>query len=75
MSGQESPVSLFCSGNFSFSQNQQMKLEILAVKFLPGGEKVQISNFIGWYCLKDKLSDQKMDTSVSCHDTEGLWKV
>ena len=73
--GQESPVSFFCSSNLSFSWNQLMKFKIFTVKFLPARKKVQISNFIGWYRLKDKLSEQQIDTSVSCPDTEGLWKV
>ena len=45
------------------------------VKFLRAGENFQISNFIGWFCLEDKLLEQKIDTSVSCPDTEGLWTV
>ena len=52
-----------------------MIFEILTVKFVPAGEKVQTSNFLGWYCLKDKLSEQQMDTSVFCPDTKRLWKV
>ena len=52
-----------------------MKLEILMVKFLWGGEKVKISNFIGWFCLKGKLPEQKIWTVVSCPDSEGLCKV
>ena len=44
-------------------------------KFLRAGEKVEISNFIGWFRLKEKLPEQKTDTAVSCHDSEGLWKV
>ena len=41
------------------------------VKFLRAGEKVKFSNFIGWVCLKDKLLGQKIDTAVSCPDTQG----
>ena len=44
------------------------------VKFLQAGEKVKISNFIGWFCLKDKLLEQNFDTAVYCPDTERLWK-
>ena len=33
------------------------------VKFLRAGKKVKISNFIGWFCLKDKLLGQKTDTA------------
>ena len=42
------------------------------VKFLGAGEKVKISNFIGSFCLKDKLLEQNFDTAVSCPDNEGL---
>ena len=45
------------------------------VKFLRADKKAEISNFIGWFCLKYKLLEQKIDTAVSCPDTEGLWKV
>ena len=64
-----------CSVNLSFRQNQPRKYEILIVKFLGDGEKVEFSNFIGWFCLKDKFLEKKMDTSVSYHDSEGLWKI
>ena len=43
--------------------------------FLRGDKKVKISNFISWFCLKDKLLEQKLDTAVSCPDTEVLWKM
>ena len=45
------------------------------MKFFRAGEKVKIWNFIGWFCLKDKLLGQKTDTAVYCPHTEGLWKV
>ena len=45
------------------------------VKFIGAGEKAKISNFIGWFCLKNKLLEQKNDAAVSCPDTEGLLKV
>ena len=45
------------------------------VKFLGAGEKAEISNFIGLFCLKDKLLGQKTDTAVSSPDTEGLWRA
>ena len=45
------------------------------VEFLGAGEKAKISNFIGLFCLKDKLLGQKTDTAVFSPDTEGLWKV
>ena len=45
------------------------------VKFLGADEEAEISNFIGWFCLKDKLIEQKTDAAVSSPDTEGLWKV
>ena len=73
--GQESAESTFCLGIFTFRRNQPIIFEILRLKFLQADKNMQISNFIGWFCLKDKLFEQKMDTSVSCHDTEGLWKV
>ena len=43
------------------------------VKFLAAGKKVEISNFIGWFCLKDKFLEQKIDTAVSFSNSEGLW--
>ena len=42
------------------------------VKFLWGGENVETSNFIGWFCLKDKLVEQNTDTAVYRSDSEGL---
>ena len=39
------------------------------------GEKVKISNFIGCFCLKEKLPEHKIDTTVSSPDNNGLWKV
>ena len=45
------------------------------VKFLQTGEKAKISNFIGWFRLKEKLLEEKMDTSVSCPDSKELWKI
>ena len=68
-------MSIFSSGNFPFRQNQPMKFEILTVKFLGAGENVEISNFIGWLHLKDKFLEKKMNTSVSCPDSEELRKV
>ena len=68
-------MSVLCSVNFSFRQNQPSKYEILTVKFLGAGEKVEISNLIGLFCLKDKLLGQKTDTADSSTNTEGLWKV
>ena len=47
----------------------------ILVKFLGAGKKAEISNFIGWFCLKDKLLGQKTDAAVSYPDTEGLWKI
>ena len=44
-------------------------------KFHGAAEKVKISNFIGWFCLKDKLLEEEIDTAVSCPDTEGIRKV
>ena len=46
------------------------------LKVLGAGEKVEISNFIGWFHLKDKFLKKKTDAAVvSFPDTEGLWKV
>ena len=45
------------------------------VKFLGPVKKAEISNFIGWFFLKDKLLEQETDAAVSSPDTEGLWKV
>ena len=45
------------------------------VKFLQTGEKTEISNFVGWFSLKGKLLEEKMETSVSCPDSKELWKV
>ena len=49
-----------------------MKLEIWT--FYPAGRNftVKISNFIAWFWLKDELLQQKIDTSVSSHDSEEL---
>ena len=52
-----------------------MKFEILTVKFVGAGEKAKIWNFIGWFCLKDILLEQKIDRTVSCPDSEDLSKV
>ena len=52
-----------------------MKFETFMVKFLGAGEKAKISNFIGWFCLKDILLAEKLDRTVSCRDGEGLLKV
>ena len=45
------------------------------VKFLQTGKKVEIPNFFRWFRLKEKLLEEKMDTSVSCPDSKELWKV
>ena len=45
------------------------------VKFPRAGKKVKTSNFLDWFCLKNKLFEQKLDTAVSCLNTEGPWKV
>ena len=52
-----------------------MKLEIST--FLSAGRNltIKISNLISWFCLKDKLPEQQIDTAVSCPDSEGLQKV
>ena len=45
------------------------------MNFLPAGEKVKISNFIGWFSLKDELPEEKIDTTVSSPDSDELRKV
>ena len=45
------------------------------VKFLQTGKKAKILNLIGWFCLKDKMTEQKVDTASSCPDSKELWKV
>ena len=52
-----------------------MKFEVPT--FSPAGRAftIKISNFFGWFWLKDELPYQKMDTSVSYYDSEELWKV
>ena len=45
------------------------------MNFLRAGEKVKILRFIGWFCLKDKMSEQKIDTESFCADSKELWKV
>ena len=45
------------------------------MNFLRPSENVKISNFIGRFCLKDKLTEQKIDTGKSCPDRKELWKV
>ena len=42
------------------------------VTFLGASEKAKISNFVGWFCLKDKLLWQKGDTAVLFPDSERL---
>ena len=52
-----------------------MKFEISTFSPAPRNFTIKISYFLGWLCLKDKLTEQKTDTAVSCSDSEGLWKV
>ena len=44
-------------------------------KFLVVGKKIKTSKFFDWFCLKDTLFVLKNDTTVSCPDSKGLWKV
>ena len=55
----------------SFPIQPPEKLE----NFFEVGEKVKIYNFIAYFFLKAKLVKPESFTKVSCHDTEGLWKV
>ena len=48
-----------------------MKLD----EFSSADEKVKIWIFIGYFRLKEKLSEQKIDSVVSCPDSEKLWKI
>ena len=52
-----------------------MKFEILGFLPAPRNFTIQISNFIGWFRLKEKLPEQKIETPVSSPHREGLWKV
>ena len=45
------------------------------MNFLRAGKKLKISNFIGWFYLKDKLTEQKIDTPSFCPDSKDLLKV
>ena len=45
------------------------------IKLLGAGVKVEISNFFTWFWLRGELPYQKIGTSVSCPDSEVLWKV
>ena len=38
-------------------------------------ENQNFSNFIGWFCVKDKLLGQKIERTVYFSDTDGLLKV
>ena len=62
----------FAQAIYLFRQNQPMKFKIW--KFSPAQRNftIKISNFMAWFWVKDKLLQQKMDTSVSCPDSEGL---
>ena len=43
--------------------------------FLQQEGRVEFSNFIGLFCLKGKLLEQKTFKRVSFYDTEGIWNV
>ena len=75
MSGEETAVSVFSPSDLSFRQNKPLKFEILTFSPARRNLTVKILYFLGWFCLKDKLTEQKTDTAVSCSDSEGLWKV
>ena len=53
----------------------QTKKKKKLVNFLQADKKTKISNFIGLFCVKDKLLGQKTERAVYCPDTEGLLKV
>ena len=60
LSEKESAVSESARSMYLLDKNQPRKYEILAVKFLGAGEKIEISICIGWFCLKEKLHEQKL---------------
>ena len=60
LSEKESAVSESARSMYLLDKNQPRKYEILAVKFLGVGEKIEISICIGWFCLKEKLHEQKL---------------
>ena len=77
--GKKTDAPVFCpdtEGSWKFWDKTKLWFPIQPkknwVKFPQAGEKVKVSNFIGWFCLKHKLVEQKIDTSVSCLDTEEL---
>ena len=43
--------------------------------FLQQEGRVEFSNFIGLFCLKGKLLEQKTFKRISFYDTEGIWNV
>ena len=43
--------------------------------FVQAAKKVKTSNFFSWFWLNDKLLAQKLDTTVSSPDSQGLCKV
>ena len=45
------------------------------LKFLGADGKIEISNFIGWFCLKDNFFEKKTDAAVFFREIEGIWKV
>ena len=38
-------------------------------------QKIEISNLMGWFCLKGILVQPKTVAGVSSYDTEGPWKI
>ena len=44
------------------------------MNFLRAGKKTKISNFIGWFCVKDKFLEQKTERAIYCPETEGYEK-
>ena len=45
------------------------------IKFLRAGQKVEVSNFISCFCLKDNLPEQNVDRASSYPDSKDLQKV
>ena len=59
--------------NCGFQYRQKKKNKGLI--FLQQEGRVEFSNFIGLFCLKGKLLEQKTFKRISFYDTEGIWNV
>ena len=75
LSRQETDVSIFLSINLSFRQNQLMKFKISTFSPAQTNFTTKISYLLDWFYLKDKFTEQQIDTASSCLDSKELWKV